>query len=74
MRHFMVYYDFRKGINGPIEKRSTEVAFDDIDPETTDLQLRRMAEREVNNRFESSNDFPLYGKFWEITEVKEINY
>ncbi len=74
MRYFLVHYLFRKGINGPKVPKETEVAFDDIDPETTDLELKRMAEREVDNRFEKSEDFPLYGKFWEITDVEEINY
>ncbi len=74
MRFFTVYYTFRKGINGPTENRETEVAFDDIDPETTDRDLVRMATNEVNQRFERSNDHPLYGKFWEVTDVQERCY
>lgn len=74
MRYFTVYYTFRRGINGPTEKQETEVVFDDIDPETTDLELQRMAEREVNHRFESSDDYPLYGKFWQVTDVEERCY
>lgn len=74
MRYFLVHYTFRHGINGPTENKTTEVAFDDIDPETSDQELRRMAVMEVDQRFEKSDDFPLYGKFWEVTDVEEINY
>lgn len=74
MRHFIVYYLFRQGINGPKTGRETEVTFDDIDPETTDSDLRKMAIQEVDSRFYKSEDYPLYGKFWEITDVVEINY
>lgn len=74
MRYFHVHYLFRHGINGHREPRQTEVAFDDVDPETTDAQLKQMARREVDSRFERSEDFPLYGKFWEITDVIEVCY
>lgn len=37
MRYFKVYYLFRHWINGRWEPRDTEVVFDDIDPETSDL-------------------------------------
>jgi hypothetical protein len=74
MRYFIVHYQFRKGLGPEWEPRQTEVAFDDIDPETTDAELIRMAQMEVNTRFERSDDYRLYGKFWEITDVEEINY
>lgn len=74
MRYFIVHYSFRPGLNGNPIMKSTEVAFDDIDPETTDDQLKRMAAIEVDQHFERSGDFPLYGKFWEVIEVEEVYY
>ncbi len=74
MRYFTVHYTFRPGINGAPENREHESAFDDIDPETTDNELKNMAVREVENRFYNSIDYPLYGKFWQIIEVEERCY
>lgn len=74
MRHFVVYYLFNIGINGPRKKRHLEVSFDDIDPETSDKDLKRMAHSEVDQRFKQSDDFPLYGKFWEVTDIEEVFY
>jgi hypothetical protein len=33
-----------------------------------------MAKKEVEHRFINSIDYPLYGDFWQITEVEEISY
>lgn len=74
MRHFLVHYTFRKGINGPSEKRQSEITYDDIDPETTDMELKRMAANDVDQRFYQSVDYPLYGKFWQVIEVEDISY
>lgn len=73
MRHFVVRYYFRHGINGRWEDREIVITFDD-DHETTDADFKSMAEREVNIRFERSDDYPLYGKFWEVYQVEEVDY
>lgn len=74
MRHFIVRYTIRKGLGPGWEERSQEVAFDDIDPETTDRQLQDFARNEVESRLQQTEDFYWYGRNWTIYSVEEINY
>ncbi len=75
MKYFLVNYIFYKGLSRVPDYRNTEVCFDDIDPETTDAELKKMAAHEVDCRFiKCSEDFRIYGKFWDVTDVEEINY
>jgi hypothetical protein len=74
MRHFIVQYEIRKGLGPEWVSKTHESTFDDIDPETPEFDLKRMAVYELETRLRASEDYPLYGKNWNIAEVNEVVY
>ena len=57
----------RKGLGPDYIMKSIPVFFDDLPEGTTKYEMESMAAREIDEQLSKTEDFPQYGKNWEIT-------
>ena len=58
-----------KGLGPDTFNKVFEVAFHDIEPGTSDYDIKQMAQKEVETKLYKSEDYPLYGKNWEVVGI-----
>lgn len=71
MKEFVVLFKIVKGLGPENFEKAITVGFDDIDPETSEAELRQWAIREAEGQLYNSDDFRVYGKNWTLIEVYE---
>jgi hypothetical protein len=67
--HFAVHFMIRKGLGPEYKEKVIEVGLDDIEPDTSDAELKSMAKLEAESYLSKSEDYPLYGKNWYVGEI-----
>ncbi len=68
-RIYEVEVEIRKGLGPDLAHRTVSVGLDDIEPGTSEDEIRSMVESEVDDQLRRSEDYPLYGKTWRIVNI-----
>lgn len=58
----------RKGFGPDYKIKNIPIGFDDLPDDTSNEEIKDMAKMEVDSLLRSSEDYPLYGKNWEIID------
>jgi hypothetical protein len=72
MKEFVVIVSIRKGLGPEWIEKHFPVAFDDIDDDVSEYELKQWASWEVEKILHNSEDFAVYGKNWVIEEVETV--
>ena len=67
----MAQVKIRKGLGGDESFiKPVFVGLDDLPDELSDSEIKNLIGREVDSQLSRSDDYPLYGKNWEIVDYE----
>lgn len=67
---FAVHFKLRKGLGPEWVDKTIFVGLDDVDPETTEFELKQMAINEAESQLYRTDDYKTYGKNWQYKDIE----
>lgn len=67
--HFNVEVELRKGLGPETVTKNIEQFYDDVPEDVPEEEVRQWAINDTNDFMYKSEDYPLYGKNWQVIEV-----
>lgn len=70
--YFAVHFILRKGMGPEHVPHLVNVGLDDIDPGTTEEEIREMVLLDAESQLRKTEDYPVYGKNWIYKDMERI--